>query len=156
MNAITPEILKILKTQKSKDNFANIVSDLEDKRVWVVFTDQSELKSVRMLKRGFRHCFVVIHDGQHWISIDPMANYMEIIIHDQMSNNFDLIYWLEENGHHVVETNFTRNIMVSAPAMLFTCVEACKRILGVHKFWILTPWQLYRYLKQKEIIPWEA
>jgi hypothetical protein len=135
---------------ETKDGFADVVAGLEGKRAWVVFTDQSELKSVRMLKRGFRHCFVLIHDGRRWISIDPMANYMEVMVHDQMSNDFDFIHWLEERGNAVIEARLTRNIMTCAPVMLFTCVEACKRILGVHKFSVLTPWQLYRYLQNKE------
>ncbi len=131
---------------ESKEAFADIVAHLEGQRVWVVFTDQTELKFVRMLKRGFRHCFVLIHDGQRWISIDPMANYMEVMVHDHLPDDFDFARWLEELGHSVVRAKLSRNIMTAAPVMLFTCVEACKRILGVHKFSILTPWQLSRFL----------
>ncbi len=137
MNAINVE---------TKDAFANVVAGLESKRAWVIFTDQSELKSVRMLKRGFRHCFVIIHDGQRWISIDPMANYMEVMVHDHLPIDFDFISWLAERGHAVIEAPLTRGIMTCAPVMIFTCVEACKRILGVHKLSVFTPWQLYRYL----------
>ena len=140
MNAINVE---------TKDVFAEMVAGLDDKRAWVVFTDQSELKSVRYLRRGFRHCFVIIHDGHHWISIDPMANYMDVMVHDQMSSDFDFVQWLEERGHAVIQAKLTRNIMVSAPVMFFTCVEACKRILGVHKLSVFTPWQLYRYLTKQ-------
>ncbi|MCK5385283.1 MAG: hypothetical protein KAJ29_06865 [Alphaproteobacteria bacterium] len=124
------------------------MAGLEGKRVWVVFTDQSELKYVRMLKRGFRHCFILIHDGRSWISIDPMANYMEVLVHD-LPGEFDFALWLKERGHNVVEAKLIRNIMTCAPVMLFTCVEACKRILGVHKLLILTPWQLYCYLAKQ-------
>lgn len=131
---------------ESKEAFADVVARLEGQRAWVVFTDQSELKFVRMLKRGFRHCFVLIHDGQRWISIDPMANYMEVMVHDHLPDGFDFVCWLQERGHAVIEARLTRNIMVSAPIMLFTCVEACKRILGVHKLSVLTPWQLYKFL----------
>jgi len=131
----------------TKKEFASAMVGLQGKRVWVVFTDQSELKFVRMLKRGFRHCFVLINDGQRWISIDPMANYMEVMVHDHLPGDFNFIRWLEDHGHNVAEARLTRNIMTCAPVMLFTCVEACKRILGVHKFSILTPWQLYRYLE---------
>lgn len=120
----------------------------DTRQLWVVFTDQSELKYVRLLKRGFRHCFVLIHDGQRWVSIDPMANYMDVMIHD-LPENFDFALWLKERGHHVIKATPGRNIMTCAPPMLFTCVETCKRILGIHKVSILTPWQLYRYLAKQ-------
>ncbi|MFP4098018.1 MAG: hypothetical protein ACLFP8_06385 [Alphaproteobacteria bacterium] len=129
---------------------------LDTKQAWVVFTDQSELKFVRFLKRGFRHCFVLIHDGRRWVSIDPMANYMEVIIHEDVTENLDVIAFLKQRGHHVARACLSRNITTAAPVMLFTCVEACKRILGIHKRSILTPWQLYRHLSKKELKTWEA
>jgi hypothetical protein len=33
-----------------------------------------------------------------------------------------------------------------APLGLFTCVETAKRLLGVRARWVLTPWQLRRWL----------
>lgn len=125
---------------------------LKAKEAWVVFSGQSELKMVRPLKSGFKHCFVLLHDEdeQRWIGIDPMANYMDVRMYDQFIKESDLITWLKEQGCRVIKAKITRNIMHPAPVMLFTCVEACKRILGIHKFWVFTPWQLYRHLKAKE------
>jgi hypothetical protein len=40
-----------------------------------------------------------------------------------------------------------RDITKAAPFMLFTCVEAVKRVLGIHRRGIVTPWQLYQHLK---------
>jgi len=33
-----------------------------------------------------------------------------------------------------------------APWMPHTCVEAVKRVIGLHARFIITPWQLYRHL----------
>lgn len=118
------------------------------KSAWVVFTNQSELKSVRCLKRGFKHCFVLINDRGRWVSIDPMAHYMEVLVHD-FPGSFDFAAWLEEKGHHVAKAQFVQGVTSGAPLSLFTCVEACKRILGIHKRSIITPWQLYRHLTNK-------
>jgi len=125
------------------------ISALHSQKAWLVFTNQTELPWLRFFKKGFRHCFVIIHDGNSWISIDPMANYMEVLIHE-LPEDFDLPEWLENRGHSVVKANLTRNIKRSAPIMIFTCVEACKRILGIHKWSIFTPWQLYKYLEQQQ------
>lgn len=32
---------------------------------------------------------------------------------------------------------------------IFTCVSVCKRLLGIHKRWIITPKQLMRYLQNE-------
>jgi len=114
-------------------------------KAWVVFTNQTDIGWIRILKKGYRHCFIVFHDDQNWISIDPMANYMEVICH-HVGADFDLPEWLEGRGHKVIEANLTRDIKTSAPIMVFTCVEACKRFLGIHKIGVFTPWQLYRHL----------
>ncbi len=119
------------------------------KKAWIVFTNQTDIRWLRILKRGFRHCFIVLHDGGRWVSIDPMANIMEILVHD-LPEEFDLPDWLRGRGHHVMETQLAQNIKTAAPIMLFTCVEACKRMLGIHNIFVFTPWQLYRHIKKKK------
>tara|TARA_B100001989_G_scaffold251965_1_gene232584 strand:- start:952 stop:1401 length:450 start_codon:yes stop_codon:yes gene_type:complete len=116
--------------------------------VWVVFTAQSELPYLKYLKEGFRHCFVVMCDGQRWVSIDPLAHHTEIYVQD-CAADFDLPAWLEAEGHVVVKTAIRQSIK-PAPMMPFTCVEAVKRVLGIHKRRVLTPWQLYQYLSEEQ------
>ncbi len=113
---------------------------------WVVFTNQTDLPWLRILKIGYRHCFIIIRDGEHWVSIDPMANYMDVGLH-QVIDGVDLPYWLESQGHQVIQAGLNSNIDKAAPWMFFTCVEACKRVLGIHNRFVFTPYQLYRYLK---------
>lgn len=118
---------------------------LLSREVWVVFTNQTELPLLSALKDGFRHCFILIHDGEHWISVDPMSNYMEVVVHN-VPAHFDLAAWLKARGHHMIKTQIKDNLTKPAPMMPFTCVEACKRILGIHGRFIFTPWQLYKHI----------
>jgi hypothetical protein len=122
-----------------------LIDYTKEKRAWVVFTNQTELPFLRFFKRGFRHCFVLLHDGEHWISVDPMATYMEVSVQD-VPSDFDLPAWLKKHGHAVIDAPLSQKLRTSAPLMAFTCVEACKRVLGIHKISIITPWQLYQYL----------
>ncbi len=130
-------------------------------KAWLVCTNQTDLKTLKFFKKGFRHCFIVIHDGAHWISVDPMSNQMEIIVHN-VEPDFDLPSWLRTRGHKIIEAPLAQRINKAAPVMLFTCVEACKRILGIRNMLILTPWQLYQHIlkqnftQQKGILSWEA
>ena len=133
---------------------------------WVAFTDQTDLAFLKILKRGFRHCFVLVHDGMRWISFDPLAGHTELMSYPELGAEFDFPAHLRRTGHTMVKVkNVQQDHKPSrmAPVMIHTCVEAVKRLIGVRGFFILTPWQLYRHLIQfqtntqmKEITTWEA
>lgn len=111
----------------------------------VVFTDDTDIWGLRLLKRGFRHCFVLIHAGGLWVSVDPLAHKTDVCVVTPR-NGGDLEDWLTQEGCTLV-----RVPLEEAPAQmlwpaLHTCVESVKRILGLRRFLIVTPWQLYRFL----------
>jgi hypothetical protein len=60
--------------------------------------------------------------------------------------DFDLIGWLRERGHAVAAAPIRRDHLRPAPLAPFTCVEAAKRVLGLHDRRVVTPWQFYRRL----------
>ena len=111
---------------------------------WVVFSGQTDLPWLKMLKPGFRHCFVLLNDGDHWVSLDPLSNYTDVMVH-HVPPEFNLPLWLKDRGHKVVPAPLQRH-QKPAPWMAFTCVEAVKRVVGIHKRFILPPWQHYRHL----------
>jgi hypothetical protein len=124
---------------------------------WVVFSGQADLPWLKMLKPGFRHCFVLLNDGKHWVSLDPLSNYTDVMVH-AVPADFNFPLWLADRGHKVMPTKLNRD-KKPAPWMVFTCVEAVKRVLGIHKRTILTPWQLYRHLQSsfnQGDFAWEA
>jgi hypothetical protein len=117
-----------------------------DSKAWIVFSGQADLSWLRMLRPGFRHCFVILNDGQHWVTLDPLSNYTDVMVH-HLPVEFNLPLWLSDRGHKIVPTTLSR-VQKPAPWMLFTCVEAVKRVIGLHNRFILTPWQLYRHLQK--------
>ena len=117
--------------------------------VWVVFSGETDLPWLKFLKDGFRHCFVLINDGQRWVSVDPLSPYTEIMVYHHVSPSFDLPSWLENRGYKVVKASIEREHKKQAPVMIFTCVEAIKRLLGLHNRFVFTPWQLYRALSNE-------
>ncbi len=124
-----------------------LTSMADGQNAWVVFSGQTEISWLRFLKPGFRHCYVLLNDGERWTSIDPLSHVTEISVHHHVPVDFDLPGWLETRGNRVVKAPLRRNITKAAPFMLFTCVEAVKRVLGIHNRGVFTPWQLYRHLK---------
>lgn len=117
-------------------------------RAWVVFSGQTDLFLLRIFKPGFRHCYILMNDGHNWISVDPMLNHMDVNIHYHITQDFDLCSWLEQQGQKVIPAPVNRKHTRPAPFAVFSCVEVVKRILGIHAMFILTPWQLYQYLKK--------
>jgi hypothetical protein len=127
---------------------SGLLSTLADgQNAWVVFSGQTDISWLRFLKPGFRHCYVLLNDGERWTSIDPLSHVTEVSVHHHVPADFDLPGWLESRGNRVLKAPMRRDITRAAPFMLFTCVEAVKRVIGVHSRGIVTPWQLYRHLK---------
>ncbi len=114
-------------------------------RAWVIFSDNTDLAWLRLLRPGFRHCFVVLHDGERWIAVDPLAPLLEVTV-PPVAAGFDLPGWFAAQGHTVIAAPVRRGLARPAPWGMFTCVETCKRVLGLHDRFVVTPWQLFRRL----------
>jgi len=112
----------------------------------VVFSGETNIWWLKVLKPGFRHCFAALHKYNRWIIYDPLAHRTDLQIHEDL-DSVDLEYWFRQHGHTVIRTfirSATPKKLSPAP---FTCVEAIKRLLGLRATTILTPWQLFSYLE---------
>jgi len=96
---------------------------------------------------GFRHCVVVVESGDDWIVIDGDTKH-GVIFEAVCGADFDLAAYYREMGFTVVATTRRGNPFNPWwPAMLVTCVGVAKKILGIRdRAFLLTPYQLYRYL----------
>ncbi|HOO50866.1 MAG TPA: hypothetical protein PLK94_06215 [Alphaproteobacteria bacterium] len=116
----------------------------------VVFSDTTDLWWLKFLKSGFRHCFVIIKfsdlERDRWVALDPMLHHWQISL-PNIEKSFDLRQWLEDQGHHVVSTKILAPARRYYPPLFLSCVEVVKRILGLQRPFVITPYQLYRHLK---------
>jgi len=114
-------------------------------RAIVIFRDTTEIRWLRFLKRGFRHCAVLVESDIGWVLCDPLSHktvIKQIFIEDSQ----EIVDRLAAAGLHAIETVLQNPPRRVAPFMPTTCVEGVKRVLGIHTCWIVTPWQLYRHL----------
>lgn len=121
-------------------------------RALVVFSGQTDLAWLRIFRPGFRHCFVVIEwpveDARSdWVLYNPLSNATQINIWQDVGCDA-LCSCLTEQGYKVVKTHVRPLRHRVLPWRPYTCVEAVKRALGLHKNGIFTPWQLYKFLKK--------
>lgn len=112
-------------------------------RALVVFSGKADLPWLRLLRPGFRHCFVLLRVGEAWICVNPLAHRTSIELWHPASEG-DLVHWLRrQDGLTVVETVARIPPRTPAPLGLYSCVEEVKRVLGLHDRWTVTPRRLY-------------
>jgi hypothetical protein len=115
--------------------------------VLVVFVNHAACRWLRVLRPGFRHCFVVVRDGSVWLACDPLKDRIELSVLP-VPEPFDLPGFYAARGHRVLggatRPDLPRRGFAIAP---LTCVSVAKRLLGVRAPCVLTPWQLYRRLE---------
>ena len=80
---------------------------------------------------------------------DPLSHQTDLNVVAGLTAG-ELAEWFRSHGLLVVETYVRAAPSRPAPIRPFTCVEAVKRILGIHAPRVLTPWQLYRLLARAD------
>lgn len=115
----------------------------------VVFSGRADLKWLGILKPGFRHCFAVLEVRGRWIVYDPLSHRTEIDILDGVTLN-DLIHAYRVRGLRVVSVVVPPSGLSPQPLGFYSCVEAVKRVLGIRAPGVITPWNLYKFLKKYE------
>jgi hypothetical protein len=122
-------------------DFAN-----ENQAMWIVFSDDTDISFLRILKKGFRHCFVIIKQADQWILIDPRANKTDIFVLPHPPG-FNLPRYFLNEGKTVCKITGIVTPHKIAPLFPMSCVETVKRVIGLHKRFIFTPFGLYRHLQ---------
>jgi len=118
-------------------------------RALVMFSGRSDLKRLAWLKPGFRHCFAAIECDRHWVLYNPLSHSTEIALLGTIDPDA-LATWYRDQGCRVVPWVRRPAPLMPAPFGFYTCVEAVKRLLGIHARLVLTPWNLYNFLKNKK------
>ncbi len=100
------------------------------------------------LRRGFRHVYALRWDGDRWLVYmpDKALTYVGVI---EAGRN-DMLAIVSSECSAILRFVATRKTWRwRAPWVLapWTCVEQVKALLGIRHPLILTPWQLYRYVR---------
>jgi hypothetical protein len=114
--------------------------------VLVVFVNHTACWWLRLLRPGFRHCFVVLGVDPLWLACEPLKDRIELIVLN-LPRDFDLARFYHEQGHRVLSGQRPQ----PRPGRRFTlapltCVTVVKRVLAIDAPWVWTPSQLYAYL----------
>ncbi|PCI00696.1 MAG: hypothetical protein COB76_03000 [Alphaproteobacteria bacterium] len=117
--------------------------------IWAVFCDETDIGFLKILKRGFRHCFLILKTSDHWVIVDPRANKIDVEVL-KYPPHFNLPRFFSNDGKTVVKVQGIKTAKKIAPIFPMSCVETVKRVIGLHNRWAITPYQLYRVLTKKK------
>ena len=105
----------------------------------------------RFFRPSFRHCYVLIWDGAHWLHVDPTLYRTHVSILDHYRNEHPSL-WIEDPHAVALEVKVEAHAQRWRAPWCFgplTCTEGCKAVLGVRSPLLWSPWRLYRYLEKR-------
>lgn len=120
----------------------------------VAFADAERPRWLRLLAKGFRHCFALVCSSGRWVVINPMSHWTDVAVLAETADGAtadEMVRTLEARGLAAVACTVAEPARRAWPPAPFTCVEVVKRILGIKKPLVLTPRQLFRLLEQNHI-----
>lgn len=112
----------------------------------IIFTGKCALRFLRVLRLGYRHCCIIIKLGNDNILIDTMSHKTSISVIDGKLLQLFIQLYMDE-GYTVLETSMREPKALVCTLRPHTCVEAAKRIIGIQDGRILSPWQLYLWVR---------
>lgn len=116
----------------------------------VVYSEHSDIAFLRLLRRGFRHCFVMVSVGSLWVMVDPLSHRTLLAVTD-LRGLCDHLIALHHAGRRCQAVLTTPNPERKIVMRPFTCVEVVKRVLGISSAFVLTPYQLYKHNNKNKL-----
>lgn len=115
---------------------------------WLVFTPAATVRWwSRFLAPGFGHVYALRWSPRGWLRLDPGMDFLRLEFVD--APVYASPRQFTEPGARLVRVEARiRPETMRAPWIWspVTCVEAVKALLGIRRFWLWTPQQLFRHL----------
>ncbi|MBP5858460.1 hypothetical protein KAJ83_15675 [Marivibrio halodurans] len=124
-------------------------SPTPSKTALIVFSDRTGIGWMRLLPRGFRHCFLILPQGDDdWLMIDSLPGRVALQRFDTAALT-RLLGRLTRRGDRVLPIRSARRAPPCIRRMRpFTCVELCIRLLAMESVYVLTPRGLFGILSK--------
>ena len=114
---------------------------------YVVFCHQVVAWWLRLLRKGFRHCFLLAAYPHSLVVLDPLSRRWLLQALPPLS---------QERLEALLTANDLRFVKVAAaepqpevmPPAFINCVSVVKRLLGIRSFLPITPYGLYIFLRR--------
>jgi hypothetical protein len=136
------------------------VMDAGVERTFIVFSNTNSPRWYnRFLREGFQHCWVLYYDGYNWFKVEHnyLGLQMEMIVElngwvfNQCQNisryyanlPFYTVEEVDRDSLQLACKNYRRSKFLMVPS---TCVELVKDWCAIRRYWLHTPYQLYKHI----------
>lgn len=115
--------------------------------VWIAFGGEADQPWLRLLRRGFRHCFAALRDEAGWTVVEPLSGRL-LVARLPVPAAYDLPGFYVRAGLAVVGPFAPGPVRPRwlPPVLPLTCVGLCRAVLGAGAPFALTPRGLFRGL----------
>ncbi len=120
-----------------------IVNSFSD--FYIGFSGKTDLFFLKILKSGFRHCFLFCGDAYQTFVLDPLSNSIDISF---IPLGVEVVRDIFENDGMIVLKVLKKTSKLKISVGIFTCVEMVKRVLGISNILVFTPFRLYKFLQK--------
>ena len=130
------------------------MQNLAEVEVFIVYT-KTKTRWQKILKDNFGHCFIIARDEYNWLKLDARKPLLISQILPFLAEEEDQLMTFLKNSYESC-TIQKKRIKIDLdksnhiPSLRFwTCVSFIKYALGIKRRFVLTPWQLYKYLNKE-------
>ncbi len=110
----------------------------------------------KYMKEGFEHCFILYWDGFMWYRLEKLYGYHMVksilhldgyILHEEnIKSYFESLGYVCQN----VDLSMRQESLRCKQVITFyNCVEYVKDFLGIGKWNLFTPYQLFKYVEKR-------
>jgi len=125
-------------------------------RYLVYFYENNDYhRDTKFFKKGFKHCGVITYDAENkvWILLEYIFGHL--LLETVSEDKIDTIFRMFQMKKGKVLEGEIKPRNTKFPSFMgswikeHSCVSYVQRILGLNKWWIFTPYQLYCALKKQ-------
>ena len=118
---------------------------------WYVVFTKSKLKHwiFRFINPDFQHCYMVREDMGLWVIID--SSNAHTTVKTELVDDYPHIRVLCPDSVILPVTVKIKGDSYKWHLGINSCVDVCKGCLGIDRWLIWTPYQLYNYIKNKGV-----
>jgi hypothetical protein len=120
------------------------------RKVIVVYSGRADFPILKLLKPGFRHCFAIVEVAPYWIVMDGLSDRFALAILEPRGLARYLVR-LHRKGYRCQVARAPRKRAPGLRLRPMTCVETVKRVLGITKLRILTPFDLFIHMRDLNV-----
>lgn len=115
-------------------------------KIYLIYENKQDFWWQRLLKNNYKHVHAVKFNGLFWIKMNFGSGFtdFDVLPYDWRDTITNVLEG-QDVTYQYIEVWRKRRYRVRSLFAPYTCVEAMKSLLGIRAWWMITPYQLFKY-----------